>query len=206
MSVQVGKLGIYSLEFFFLLGIEQCAVANEALIVVFYSSLPVGFEAFAIIVDSLDALKEGIVHGHFVAELRIFGIECLGNLYHFGRRIRLVEGKEYHSHAVEDFARTLKGHDSVFESSSFGVVDDRIDLCLLLLDTGIKSRQIIGVGDTVEWRYLIGRGIRRQKWILTRVAGACSGELLHKRHKVNISYHVIGYNSTKLHTNCQRDK
>ncbi len=38
-QVQVGKLGIYSLEFFFLLGIEQCAVANEALIVVFYSSL-----------------------------------------------------------------------------------------------------------------------------------------------------------------------
>ena len=123
-QIEVGKLGVDGLEFLFLVGIEEGAVANEALVIFLYGAALVGLEALAVVVDGLDALEEGVVHGHLVAELRVCRIEFLGDFYHLGRRVRLVEGEEYHGHAVEDFARTLKGHDGVVEGWSLGVVDD----------------------------------------------------------------------------------
>ena len=115
----------------------------------------VGIETFAVVVYGLDTGEEIVVHCHFIAELRIFWVECLGDFHHFGRRIRLIESEEYSSHAVEDFTTALEGHDGVVEGSAVGIGSYFQNLSLFLVDTAVESSEVVAVFDFVERRNLV---------------------------------------------------
>ena len=161
------KLGVYSREFCFLLVGEQSAVAHKSLVVRLYGALAVGaeVEAVAAVIEIFYAVEELGVHHHLVGELRVSGVERLGDFGHFGSVVALIEREEYCSHFVEDFARLLQREDSVVEGRSLGIGCDRVYLSLFLGYTGFKGRQIVVVADLVKRRNCVRCCVRLHKGV-----------------------------------------
>ena len=101
------------------------------------------------------------------------GVELLCYRDHLGRRVGFVKICEYGHDFFENFARAVKRENGVLKSGSVRVGNNRIDLFLMLSDSGLERRQVVVIGDLIERGDLVGSGVRFQERILVGVVAAC---------------------------------
>ena len=154
LEIEVGELFVKLGESGFVGIGEQGTATHEILIAQLDGAYLIRLqsERVASVIEGLDTLEEGGVHGDFVRDSRDHGEELLGDLFHLGSVIGLGENAIHSHHSVESGTRFLEGKDGVVEGGSFGVVDDFVDIGALFGDTGFHGGKIVGIGDFLERR------------------------------------------------------
>ena len=168
LELVVTQLAVDFLEGVLLGSSQQGSIAHKLLVVLLGEALLDGIHAqlVGVVIDGFHLDKQAVVHVHAVALCGEHGQQLLRQLLHLGGVVAAAQGIEHAGHLVQDAAAVVQGQDGVLKIGLCRVLDNRIDLGVLLLDTGFYSRLVITVGDFVKRRNAVLVSILRHKRIV----------------------------------------
>ena len=95
------------------------------------------------IVNLLNTFEEWLVEGNLVLKVGQHGLYLLLYLANLRCLVGLGQGEEHTTDAVEQSSAFLVGQDGILESSRVCIIYDSLDVVACLLDSELKSRQIV---------------------------------------------------------------
>ena len=153
LLLQVADAQIDFLHTRHLLVRQEGTLAHEILIDFLQQFLVFALQRVVLlVVNLLDALKQWLVERDLVLQVGEHGLHLLLYLAEFVRLVCLCEGEEYAGDTRQQATAILERKDGVLERCRILTVDNGLNVVTRLLDSSLKSRQIVGSLNLAEVR------------------------------------------------------